>query len=221
MKKVIVGFILLVVAMALLCISVTIAFAEEEKPLDPNYSEPEYLSSYFGETLDAVSLPDGWSWKSPNSYVGNATETGNNFVAIFTPSSDDYRIVEKELLVYVKKAILRPGMISITNSGKAGQYIPAGTIKDDFPEEGYDFYFSLTEDGEYTKDFKIVNKTGEYKIYYKVMGDNVETYSGSITVNISGYTWLTAVIIVINVLAIGLATYNIILNHKINKKNKN
>ena len=80
--------------------NLTIAVAEAT----PDYEVPTGLNATYGETLEDVALPTGWSWNSPlATSVGNA---GNNvFGATFTPAdTDNYNTVIENITISVAKA---------------------------------------------------------------------------------------------------------------------
>ncbi|NLZ46600.1 MAG: hypothetical protein GX896_07915 [Clostridiales bacterium] len=71
---------------------------------DPSLTIPTGLEATYGDTLSDVKLSDwtGWTWKDSTQSVGNVSETGNKFVAVFTPENENYNPIEKELPVIVK-----------------------------------------------------------------------------------------------------------------------
>lgn len=46
----------------------------------------------YGSRLSEVKLPEGWTWQNPESFVGNVSETGNSFEAVY--SSADGQLEE-------------------------------------------------------------------------------------------------------------------------------
>ena len=71
----------------------------------PTYTVPTGLTATYGQTLEDVELPDGWSWQNAvKTPVGNVGD--NTFTAIFTPDdTDNYNTVENiEVTVTVSRA---------------------------------------------------------------------------------------------------------------------
>lgn len=55
---------------------------------DPTYTVPEGLTATFGQTLEDVELPDGFSWEDPiTTSVGNVGE--HDFNVTYTPEDTD------------------------------------------------------------------------------------------------------------------------------------
>lgn len=77
---------------------------------DPAYTVPTGLTATYGQTLNDVTLSEGWQWNGPASSVGNVGE--NTFAATFTPSdAANYNTVEKNLTVSVgKKSVSITGL---------------------------------------------------------------------------------------------------------------
>ena len=82
---------------------------------DPKCILPENLTATYGDTLGSVLLPKQsesetpgtWKWANESQLVGDVTEEGNTFAAIFTPDdSDNYYTRTENLTVTVKKADL-------------------------------------------------------------------------------------------------------------------
>lgn len=72
----------------------------------PTYTAPTGLTAKYGQTLEDVTLPDGWSWMDSSESVGGASTAAKKFMAKFTPTdTDNYNTVEDiELEVTVNKA---------------------------------------------------------------------------------------------------------------------
>jgi hypothetical protein len=69
----------------------------------PTYVVPTNLSATYGDTLQSVALPSGWSWNSPDALVGNVGT--QEHVATFTPDDvDNYNTVEKNISITVSPA---------------------------------------------------------------------------------------------------------------------
>ena len=82
---------------------------------DPKCILPKNLIATYGDTLGSVLLPKQsesetpgtWKWVDGSQLVGDVTEGGNTFAAIFTPDdSDNYNTRTENLTVTVKKANL-------------------------------------------------------------------------------------------------------------------
>ncbi|MBR0027478.1 MAG: BspA family leucine-rich repeat surface protein, partial [Clostridia bacterium] len=69
----------------------------------PTVSAPTGITAKYGQTLEDIELPDGWSWKDSTESVGNV---GNNeFTAVYTPDdTDNYNTAEIDVTVTVGKA---------------------------------------------------------------------------------------------------------------------
>ena len=67
----------------------------------PAYTLPTNLSGAKGDTLSTVEIPNGWTWKTPNTVMNNV---GNqDFEIIFTPEdTNNYETVEKTVTVNVR-----------------------------------------------------------------------------------------------------------------------
>ncbi len=72
---------------------------------NPSYTSPDSLSSFWGDDLSDISLPEGFSWQDSGS-VGEIGE--KTFKLIYTPSdTENYNVISDiEVLVTVNKAIL-------------------------------------------------------------------------------------------------------------------
>ena len=72
----------------------------------PPYTKPTGLTAKYGQTLEDVTLPDGWSWMDSSESVGGASTAAKKFMAKFTPTdTDNYNVTENiELEVTVNKA---------------------------------------------------------------------------------------------------------------------
>ena len=72
----------------------------------PTYTAPTGLTAKYGQTLEDVTLPDGWSWMDSQESVGDASAAAKTFQAKFIPTdTENYNMVENiELEVMVNKA---------------------------------------------------------------------------------------------------------------------
>ena len=72
----------------------------------PTYTKPTGLTAKYGQTLEDVTLPDGWSWMDSSKSVGGASTAAKTFQAKFAPTdAANYNTVENiGLEVMVNKA---------------------------------------------------------------------------------------------------------------------
>ena len=72
----------------------------------PTYTKPTGLTAKYGQTLEDVTLPDGWSWMDSSKSVGGASTVAKTFQAKFAPTdAANYNTVENiGLEVMVNKA---------------------------------------------------------------------------------------------------------------------
>lgn len=76
----------------------------------PTPDTPTGLTATYGDTLNDVSLPAGWTWDAPTTSVGNVGS--NTFSATFTPNdTTNYNTVTQDLTVTVSAA---PRTITVT-----------------------------------------------------------------------------------------------------------
>lgn len=90
------------------------------------YTVPSGLTAVYGQKLVEVKLPTGFSWQSPNSYVGDVGT--NSFPAIYTPA-DQVNYESAALLVDVK-VIEAPNNIQVDFDNKLGNVTGAGPYAD-------------------------------------------------------------------------------------------
>ena len=157
----------------------------------PEYTLPTGLSGARGDKLSTVELPDGWSWKSPNTTMD---DLGNqNFEIVFTPDdTNNYEKVEKTVTVNVRdvkfirklnlkynvsRAPLTPGIaydewirrflskcLPVINSGE-GYYLDSEstTVTDLVYWDGTKWVSTSNESDQYIKDSqKYAIKTNIY-----------------------------------------------------------
>ena len=81
----------------------------------PDYTVPTGLTATYGNTLNDVTLPDGWAWDAPDTAVGNV---GNNtFSATYTPSdTTNYNTVTENLTVTVSAKDITGAVITLGGS---------------------------------------------------------------------------------------------------------
>ncbi|MCL1802256.1 MAG: Ig-like domain repeat protein [Eubacteriaceae bacterium] len=68
----------------------------------PTDSYPE-LSAIYGQKLSDIKLKDGYRWENPNQTVGNASESPNSFICLFSPDEQNYSDYVFEASVRVSK----------------------------------------------------------------------------------------------------------------------
>ena len=108
---------------------------------NPNVNAPDNLTATYGDTLDDVTLPEGWAWDAPNTSVGNVGD--NTFAAIFTPSdTDNYNTVTKNLTVAVFAKDITGAAITLgdalTYTGQEQTQQIASVIVDDLTVTTYE-----------------------------------------------------------------------------------
>lgn len=157
----------------------------------PEYTLPTDLSGAGGDKLSEIELPEGWSWKSPNTTMD---DLGNqNFEIVFTPDdTNNYEKVEKTVTVNVRdvkfikkldlkyntsKVLLAPGVaydewirrflstcMPLNNSGK-GYYLNSEStaVTDLVYWDGTNWVSTSNESDQYIKDSqKYALKTNIY-----------------------------------------------------------
>ena len=98
----------------------------------PNPTIPTELNAVYGSTLKDVSLPKGWAWDTPDTFVGNVGE--KTFDATYTEdNSGNYNPVQKNLTVKVAKKA-----VTITALDK-NAYIGSDVPDLSNPEAGKDY----------------------------------------------------------------------------------
>ncbi len=66
----------------------------EITPAEPIYTLPSAVEATFGDTLEKVALPAGWSWMDPNISVGDVRTSPNKFAAKYDPRDPNYKLTE-------------------------------------------------------------------------------------------------------------------------------
>ncbi len=148
-------------------------------PATPDYTVPEELKATYGQTLEEVTLPDGWAWDDPlTTAVGN--RGSNPFSATFTPEDkDNYTTVTETLMIEVAKAL--PEAASLPDEEKPGVTLtlveetgeqPLVAAPSKLPE-GYLMVQYSTDGGEnWSEDIPQCTATGEYPILIRYCGDD-------------------------------------------------
>ena len=75
----------------------------EIKKATPKFEIPKDIKEFYGQTLEDIKLPEGFTWKDDKQPVGNVGT--NKFIVIYTPDDiNNYEIVENiEIDVIVEK----------------------------------------------------------------------------------------------------------------------
>ena len=75
---------------------------------NPSYTLPTGLNAVQGDKLSDVTLPDGWTWNTPETQLTNAGS--NTYKATFTPSdTDNYNVLtDIDVTVIVEPAPVKP-----------------------------------------------------------------------------------------------------------------
>ena len=144
----------------------------EIKKATPKFEIPKDIKEFYGQTLEDIKLPEGFTWKDDKQPVGNVGT--NKFIVIYTPEDiNNYEIVEDiEVYVMVEKAKNNwTEDISIedwTYGDKASN--PSASGK--FGEVIY--VYSNKKGGEYTAD--VPTEAGKW--YVKAVVEETENYYG-------------------------------------------
>ena len=148
-------------------------------PATPDYTVPEGLKATYGQTLEEVTLPDGWAWDDPlTTAVGD--RGSNPFSATFTPEDkDNYTTVTETWMIEVAKAL--PEAASLPDEEKPGVTLtlveetgeqPLVAAPSKLPE-GYLMVQYSTDGGEnWSEDIPQCTATGEYPILIRYCGDD-------------------------------------------------
>ena len=89
---------------------------------NPSYTLPTGLKATQGDMLSDVTLPDGWTWNTPETQLTNAGS--NTYKATFTPiDTDNYNVLNDiDVTVIVEAAPVKPenntSTISTNNSNR-------------------------------------------------------------------------------------------------------
>ena len=143
----------------------------EAKPA-ASCTAPTGLSAYYGDTVGSISLPEGFTWNTPDGTVGNVGT--HTFKATYTPTGDEAetygRNTNVQISVEVKKApssykTLVSKVSDLTYNRTVQNLVTAGDTSDGT------IVYSLTEDGEFISTIPTAADVGEYKVYYKIQGD--------------------------------------------------
>ena len=155
---------------------------------DPKCILPKNLTATYGDTLGSVLLstqsesetPGTWAWANGSQLVGDVTEGGNTFAAIFTPyDSDNYKTRTEDLTVTVKKADLEASDFDFKASNSVydvNEKTATVTLKSDIVGAGKITSVKYYKDGSETPLQGLPTLAGTYKVKINVSGGN--NYNG-------------------------------------------
>lgn len=159
----------------------------------PAYTVPTGLTATYGDRLDSIALPAGWTWDGRSDLVGNAGERSH--AATFTPAdTDNYESVQQNITVTVEKATLVPAVASVENKEYDGDMDTEGTIElsgavlNENPTAGGTFTF-VDANAREGKAVKVtVTLDGDWDKNYKLSAAALET-TATIEKKTVGLTW--------------------------------
>ena len=139
---------------------------------DASYTTPTELTATYGDTLADVSLPSGWTWKTPSASVGNVGI--NSFKAVYTPSdTDNFNAAEVDVSVTVGKAnssYTAPTAKELVYNGSAQTLVNAGSTTTGAMQ--YALGSATEPTGSWSATLPQGQNAGTYYIWYKVVGDD-------------------------------------------------
>lgn len=142
-------------------------------------AESEYTipsaSAVFGDTLEDISLPTGWSFEDGlSTSVGNATAEGRIFKATFTPTDlENYKTAEG---IDVTVIVLKASYSDIKHESLSVTYTKDNTLADLSLSSGFSWV-----DGS----AKLTATQSEYAAKYNLNKENYLDFELSITVNVA------------------------------------
>ena len=159
----------------------------------PNYTIPTGLTATYGDKLSSVTLTGGWTWDSPNDFVGSAGERSH--AATFTPAdTDNYEIVKQTVTITVNKKVLTPTVGTVNDKVYDGTTVATGTVT----LEGAVLGEKPAATGTFTFDSAGVGTDKTVTISVALSGDWDDNYelfetelttTADITPKIVGLTW--------------------------------
>ena len=161
----------------------------------PDYKVPQDITATYGQTLEDVTLPAGWSWKdAATTRVGAFGE--NTFAATYTPTDTaNYKAVDKNITIIVNKATATIGAapagvdrLLYTGSAQelvtAGSDVTGGTLKYAL---GKNKTVAPANETAWGTDIPTATNAGTYYVWYRVKGDSNhnDVAAASVTVTIN------------------------------------
>ena len=152
------------------------------KKATPDYTVPTGLTATYGQTLEVVTLLDGWAWNEPTTSVGDVGS--HDFPATFTPAdTENYNTVTKDVTVKVEKADASvtkapTARTGLTYNTRAQELVTAGEA------DGGTMVYKL-KDGVYSTDIPMGTNADTYTVYYMVSGDVNHKDTTEQTVNVT------------------------------------
>lgn len=159
----------------------------------PDYTIPTGLTATYGDKLSSVTLTGGWTWDSPNDFVGSAGERSH--AATFTPAdTDNYEIVKQTVTITVNKKVLIPTVGTVNDKVYDGTTVATGTVtlSDAVPGENpvatSAFSFDSADVGTDKTVTISVALSGDWDDNYELFETELTT-TADITPKIVGLTW--------------------------------
>ncbi len=94
----------------------------------PTYTIPTDLVATYGDTLESISLPQGFTWNNPTDLVGNAGD--NKFFVTYTPDDTDNYAIVSDIPVIVKVNKKVADLVTIPTVDTEYVYSPNNTLGD-------------------------------------------------------------------------------------------
>lgn len=136
-------------------------------------AEEYLLTATYGDLLKEVELPDGWSWKTPDVYVGDVTgETARSFDASLT---DGQSTVERGFKVKVLPKDIRD--TTVTVNGEDIVYIPDVLAEPEVVVVDEALQQTLRENTDYGVSYTDNDQAGKASISVKGSGNYTGTVS--------------------------------------------
>lgn len=135
------------------------AIQKAENPVEV----PGEIEAVYGQRLSSISLPDGWSWRTPDASVGNA---GRNEVAVYLAATTDYLEKPGKVVVVVAPRELTDSMVTMDGQ----KYIydgtekqPPVTVKDAVGLSAKDYRVKYEDNIHAGTAVAIITGTGNYR----------------------------------------------------------
>ena len=153
-----------------------ITFTFVIKKADPTVETPTNLNGSYDALLSTVTLPDGWTWNTPNAKLDKLGSM--SFTATYIPTDKtNYNIIEKPLTVSVSSTSISGAIVSgyETSIQYSGTLYQPDTIVVTLNGKG------LNPETDYTINYGDVVNVGTQTII--ITGKN--NYSGEVKVNVT------------------------------------